>query len=140
MKSTSKKLKGKSTTKSNGHGSLLDRARQQSEAVFWKPTQKGDGIEGRIVRIVRDAGRFNSTFHHVETDHDGVQIVAASPTTVLGQRLADHQLEVGDKVAVLFLGEETGKSGQVFKNWSIASEKPLIKPQGQTPSDDEIPF
>jgi len=97
MKNTTSKL----TTRSNG--SLLDRARQQSEAKFWKPTEPDTGIEGKVVRIVRDAGKYRSNFYHIETEADGVQIVAGGESTVLGKKLNDLQVEVGDKIAILYL-------------------------------------
>src|SRR5262245_19711381 len=115
---------------------LLDRAREQSEATFWKPRKEGDGIEGEIVKILRDAGKYHSDFFHIKT-HDGIQIVAGG-STVLGQRLADLQLEPGDRVAVLYLGEATSKSGQTFKNWSVVSDK-IQKLQTKAPPDEEIP-
>src|SRR5262245_19395754 len=117
--------------------SLLDRAREQSETTFWKPQKEGDGIEGEIVKILRDAGKYHSDFYHVKTD-DGIQIVAGG-STVLGQRLNDHQLEVGDRVGILFLGEETSKGGQVFKNWSVVSDKVEQQNGGEPPDDDFIP-
>jgi hypothetical protein len=134
-----KTITSKSTRKSNDGGSLLDRARRQAEATFWKPTKEGDGVEGRIVKIVRDAGKYHSDFYHIETD-DGVQVVAGG-STVLGQRLSDQQLEVGDSIGILFLGEKTSKSGQVFKDWSVAADK-ANKPLdgGGNPPDDDLPF
>src|SRR5262245_33747546 len=119
--------------------SLLDRAREQSEATFWKPKKEGDGIEGDVITILRDTGNYHSDFYHIKTD-DGIQIVAGG-STVLGQRLSDHQLEVGDKVGILFLGEETSKAGQVFKNWSVVSDKvDRQQATGGPPSDDQLPF
>jgi len=103
---------------------LLDKARQQANENpnFWKPTEPNEGIEGTVVKIAH-GGKFNSTFIHIETD-DGVRIVAASPSTVLGGKLAELNIEVGDKLAILYLGEETAKAGHKFKNWSVVSEKP----------------
>src|SRR5215813_13772345 len=129
----------KPTTRSNG--SLLYRARQQSEAKFWKPTEPDTGIEGKVVKIVRDAGKYRSNFYHIETETDGIQIVAGGETTVLGKKLGDLHIEVGDKIAILYLGEETSRAGQQFKNWSVVSEKgdsPKIGNQS-VPADDEIP-
>jgi len=136
MKNTTSKL----TTRSNG--SLLDRARQQSEAKFWKPTEPDTGIEGKVVKIVRDAGKYRSNFYHIETETDGIQIVAGGETTVLGKKLGDLHIEVGDKIAILYLGEETSRAGQRFKNWSVVSEKgdsPKIGGNQSVPADDEIP-
>jgi hypothetical protein len=130
----------KPTTRSNG--SLLDRARQQSEAKFWKPTEH-TGIEGKVVKIVRDAGKYHSSFYHIETETDGVQIVAGGESTVLGKKLNDLQVEVGDKIAVLYLGEATSRAGQRFKNWSVVSEKadsPEAGGSQSEPTDAENPF
>ena len=137
MKNTISKL----TTRSNG--SLLDRARQQGEAKFWKPTEPDTGIEGTVVKIVRDAGKYRSNFYHIETETDGVQIVAGGESTVLGKKLNDLQIEVGDKIAILYLGEATSKAGQRFKNWSVVSEKGDSAEVGcnpPEPNDAEIPF
>jgi hypothetical protein len=131
----------KPTNKSNG--SLLDRAREQSEAKFWKPTEPDTGIEGKVVKIVRDAGKYHSTFYHIETETDGVQIVAGGESTVLGKKLNDLQVEVGDKIAILYLGEATSRTGQRFKNWSVVSEKgnsPEAGGNQSEPTDDKIPF
>ena len=136
MKNSISKL----TTRSNG--SLLYRARQQSEAKFWKPTEPDTGIEGKVVRIVRDAGKYRSDFYHIETETDGIQIVAGGGSTVLGKKLNDLQVEVGDKIAILYLGEETSRAGQRFKNWSVVSEKadsPEAGSNPPVPADDEIP-
>ena len=130
----------KPTKKSNG--SLLDRAREQSEAKFWKPTEPNTGIEGKVVKIVRDAGKYHSSFYHIETATDGVQIVAGGESTVLGKKLNDLQVEVGDKIAILYLGEATSRAGQRFKNWSVVSEKadsPEAGGNPPEPTDDEIP-
>ena len=131
----------KLTTRSNG--SLLDRARQQSEAKFWKPTEPDTGIEGKVVKIVRDAGKYRSNFYHIETETDGIQIVAGGETTVLGKKLGDLHIEVGDKIAILYLGEETSRAGQQFKNWSVVSEKgdsPKIGDNQSEPTDNKIPL
>jgi len=108
--------------------SLLDKARQQAKdrPNFWKPTEPNDGIEGHIVKMT-SGGRYGSTFFHVRTDTE-VLIVAASPATVLGQKLAELELSVGDRLAVLFLGESVSKSGSTFKNWTVVSE-PADKPK-----------
>jgi hypothetical protein len=133
-------LISKPTTRSNG--SLLDRAREQSEAKFWKPAEPDTGIEGKVIRIIRDAGRYRATFYHIETEADGVQIVAGGESTVLGKKLNDLQIEVGDRIAILYLGEETSKAGQRFKKWSVVSEKADSPEAGGNPpgpADDEIP-
>jgi hypothetical protein len=130
----------KPITRSNG--SLLDRARQQSEAKSWKPTEPDTGIEGKVVKIVRDAGKYHSNFYHIETETDGVQIVAGGENTVLGKKLNDLQVEVGDKIAILYIGEATSRAGQRFKNWSLVSEKggsPEVGGNPPWPADDEIP-
>jgi hypothetical protein len=137
MKNTS----SKPTTRSNR--SLLDRAREQSEAKFWKPTEPDTGIGGKVVRIVRDTGKYHSSFYHIETETDGVQIVAGGESTVLGKKLNDLQVEVGDKIAILYLGEATSRAGQRFKNWSVVSEKgdsPKVGGNQSEPTDDKIPF
>jgi hypothetical protein len=92
---------------------------------------------------VRDARKYHSSFYHIETETDGVQIVAGGQSTVLGKKLNDLQVEVGDKIAILYLGEATSRAGQRFKNWSVVSEKgdsPEVGGKKSEPTDAENPF
>jgi hypothetical protein len=117
--------------------SLLDRARQQSEAEFWKPTKPDTGIEGEVVSIT-EGGKFNSTFYHVRQD-DGEVLIVAGGDTVLGKKLSGLRIEVGDRIGVLYLGEGVSKTGQKYKSWSVVSAR-AQKPKTSPPADDEIPF
>jgi hypothetical protein len=125
------KLQGK-------HSGLLQKARQQGDAEFWKPTKAGDEIAGEVVTL-NTGGKFNSTFYHLRAESDGVLIVAASPTTVLGKELANLDVDVGDLLAIVFLGKEMGKNGP-YKSWSCVCQKPLTEREPPPPpDDDEIP-
>jgi len=125
------------TTKGK-YGGLLAKARKQADAEFWKPTKPGEEIAGEIVAI-NTGGQFNSTFYHISTESDGVLIVAASPTTVLGKKLADLDVEIGDFLAIVFLGEVTTRDGRHAKTWSCASQKLLITRDPLPPPDDDFP-
>ena len=43
--------------------------------------------------------------------------------TVLTDKIAKANLRVGDKVRVSYLGEETGKTGRKYANWSVAVKR-----------------
>jgi hypothetical protein len=109
--------------------SLLDQARQQAadKKKFWNPAPN-DGVEGTLVRISH-GGKFNSNFYHLKTD-DEIIIVPASPSTILGKELAALNLEIGDRVAIVFLGEATSKDNRRFKDWSIVAIKPERQMRG----------
>jgi hypothetical protein len=131
MKSTIVAAKKKQTA------SLLDRARQQSEAEFWKPTTPDTGIEGEVVSIT-EGGKFNSTFYHVRQD-DGEVLIVAGGDTVLGKKLSGLHIEIGDRIGVLYLGEGVSKTGQKYKSWSVVSNR-VQKPKTVPPADDDIAF
>jgi hypothetical protein len=117
--------------------SLLDRARQQSEAEFWKPVKPNTGIEGEVVSIT-EGGKFNSTFYHFRQD-DGEVLIVAGGDTVLGKKLSGLHIEIGDRIGVLYLGEGVSKTGQKYKSWSVVSDR-VQKPKSLPPTDDDIPF
>ena len=73
---------------------------------------------------------------------DGIQIVSAGETTVLGGKLRGEHLEVGDRLAIVFLGEKEGENGRTYKNWEVGSEKAAnpTADNGAPPLDDNIPF
>src|SRR5215475_6804888 len=102
-------------------GSLLDKARQQSEAEFWKPTKPDTGIEGEVVSIT-EGGKFNSIFYHVQQD-DGEVLIVPGGDTILGKKLSGLHIEVGDRIGVLYLGEGVSKTGQKYKSWSVVSDR-----------------
>jgi hypothetical protein len=109
--------------------SLLDRARQQANEKldFWKPDKPEDGIQGTVVKVAR-GGKFNSLFVHTQTEN-GIQIIAAGETTVLGKKLIDLEIGVGDRIGVLYLGEKKSASGATYMDWSVVAEK-REKPKG----------
>src|SRR5262249_38503207 len=118
--------------------SLLDRAREMSEAETWKP-EVGDGIEGVIVRIIRDVGRFHSTHYYIKTA-SAIRIVVANADTNLARKLDDWTLGVGDRVGILYPGEKLGSNGRTYKDWSIFADKAQRSQVGNPPADDDIPF
>jgi hypothetical protein len=110
--------------KSNGNSSLLDQLRQQSDEKMdlWKP-DPGDGIEGTVVKITT-GGKYNSTFFHLKTDDGYIQVIAAGADTDLGRQLCALQIELGDRLAVIYDGERPSKKGHPFKKYRTRSRKP----------------
>ena len=118
---------------------LLERARvqaQDGDAEQWKPLNDGDGIAGELVKIGK-GGKFNATFYTLRTD-DGDFFITAAPDTVLGRELHDHKLSVGDKIAIVYLGEKKSKAGRTYKAWSIIVEKTEKQTDGG--HDDDLSF
>jgi hypothetical protein len=127
------------TKRQGKYDSLLRRARSESDAKFWKPTEAEESIAGEVVSI-SVGGKYNSTYYHVQTEHDGVLIVSASPSTVLGKKLMDHDVQKGDALAIIYLGEHETKDGRgTFKKWSVATQK-QFPATTEPPKDDDIPY
>jgi hypothetical protein len=130
-----------STASVKNQTTLLDEARRQSQAEFWKPVKPDTGIEGQVISIT-EGGKYNSVFYHVQQDNSEVLIVPGGDT-VLGKKLSGLHVEIGDRIGVLYLGEGVSKSGQKYKSWSVVSNR-VQKPKaggngGNNPPLDDIP-
>ena len=132
----------KTGLKSKGRTSTLrDRLRQKAQAEanakFWKAENVGDEILGTVRKIGR-GGKFDSLHYHVEREDGNVLIISAGEKGVLGGKLLGADIEVGDTLYVAFLGEKKSKAGNIYKDFSVATEKPAA--EEQTPDDNHIPF
>jgi hypothetical protein len=134
------------TKKGGGNmGKLIDRAKKEIDTVVWKPEHEGDGIEGTLTNI-RRGDKYDSMHYHIHCE-DGIdRVVMAGADTVLGGLLTHEHLQIGDEVAVVFLGEKESKNGRRYKSWAVASEKHHKENDGAAThangadADDSIPF
>ena len=81
-----------------------------SNGNFWKPTKKGDEIQGVLVKVELEVGVNKSTLYYLEESGKGVTQVWG--TTVLDSRMAP--VKVGQEVLITYLGE--AEKGGVGKN------------------------
>ncbi len=117
-------------------GTLLDKAREMSAAISWKPKDVNDGIEGVIVAIKKFKGhKFETTSYFIETDEGEKSIISVNSDTVLAAKVDDVKPRVGDRLAILYLGIPKGKS---YKNWEVLCEH-QSPANGDKPSDDPKP-
>src|SRR5262245_59276625 len=123
---------------------LAERAHAKADATFWQPKNPGESVEGLVIRIAHDQGKYGSTHWHVQQDDGTVVIVSASPDSVLDGKLAGEHLELGYRVYVEFLGEKVSKGGSEYKDWATASEPPAgngkMPVGGEPPADNDIPY
>jgi hypothetical protein len=95
--------------------SLLDSLRTQKDeetfddAVPWIPEEEGDGIEGTVIGIgdYHDDGYGNDKVYRtwiVEDDKQNQWLIIPFHRQ-LRSNMAKHRAEVGDQVAILYLGE-----------------------------------
>ena len=124
-----------SKPKSNG-STLAQRAHAQANAKFFSPENAGDFIEGVVLAIKQDMGKYGSTHYHIQQDDGTVSIISATPESVLGGKISGEHVNVGDRLYVEFLGEKTSKSGSTYKDWAVAAQKGDTPP----PPDNDIPF
>ena len=88
----------------------------------WKPTEKGDSIEGKLIAKKEKVGENNSNLYTLETK-EGARSVWGS--AVLDNRM--EQVEEGDLIRIEFKGrEESSKGKQPTKIFKVS--------KGETPA------
>jgi hypothetical protein len=121
-------------------GLLLKKAQEKTSRNYFKPKQPGEGIEGAILAINRGVGQFFSTEYVIKAEDGQVWIVSAAKNSILAKKIADDPPEVGDSMAVLYLGIPNGKK---YKNWSVVVEhvNTLAKEEpGNDGTPSDLPF
>src|SRR5258706_9352842 len=101
-------------------GVLLDKVRKMADAEIWRPSEKGDGIEGVVTEIKIVTGNFNSTHYLICLDDGGEVIVPAAEGSVIAKKLDELRVIVGDRIAVVFKGQPVGKK---YKDWEVGVER-----------------
>ena len=78
------------------------------EPGVWKPEQKGDAIEGRLVnKVPRDDTKSMSAKYYVDNE-SGIQMVWGS--AILEDRMA--YVKVGQYIRITYNGQDKNKKGQ----------------------------
>jgi len=124
------------------YAELLKRAREKADArenaEFWDP-KPGDSIAGEVVDITHHNGSYDNAYYFLKLEDGTSKIVSAGSSTILFRKLRDKQLEIGDDLAVVYLGEDTSADGRRYKKWACESQK-RARPADGPPLDDDIPF
>ena len=121
-------------------GLLLQRAREMNAKNYWKPETAGEGIEGTVVAIKKDAGKFHSTEYVIQDEHGQRRIISVPENSVLAQKIAEDPPLLGDGMAVLYLGVPDGKK---YKNWRVVVEHrkaASANGDGERGGSDDVPF
>jgi hypothetical protein len=118
-------------------GRLLERAQEMSARNYWKPEKAGDGIEGTVVEINRDIGKFHSTDFVIEGEDRQRWTLSVPKDSVLARRIAEDFPTVGDAMAVLYMGVPSGKK---YKSWRIVVEHGKVpRPEGEDGASGDTP-
>lgn len=88
------------------------------EPNVWKPEEKGDEIEGVLIRV-QESSQFGNKVYNLEVDEEGTLIQkVVFGTTVLDDRMA--YVKEGAKIKIVFCGVQKNKKGQdtkIFEVW-----------------------
>ncbi len=98
--------------------SLLDQARNKkgsSDATAWKPVNAGEGVEGVVTDISYRESDFQADvmvpFVTLLTD-SGEKVSVAGFRTVLRKEIEQEKPQLGDRMAAVYQGTETLKTGK----------------------------
>ncbi|MFN2490380.1 MAG: hypothetical protein ABR529_11710 [Actinomycetota bacterium] len=98
------------------------KAGAEKGSVVWKPEVAGESIDGKITWTGEVTGEFGPTLKVLIDGSDGTEWVVFAGSDILREKL--ENAHPGDATAILFKGEETGKSGRVYKNFSVRVVRP----------------
>ena len=80
---------------------------QEIETDTWKPSEKGDEIEGVFVKAEENVGANDSNLYHLEVDE---KPVAVWGSTVLDTKMIG--IKPGEKIKIVFDGLGESKPGK----------------------------
>lgn len=104
----------------------LESALETGDAQSWIPKEEGDTLVG----VVTHVGTMNSDYSpepipYIEVqDREGEVWGVRGYGSVLAAKIEGAKLEVGDGVAVRFLGMQDSRNGRSYKNFAVRSRKP----------------
>ncbi len=90
---------------------------KESTGNFWKPTQKGESVEGLYINKETDVGSNKANIYYFEKlkDHEVVQLWG---TTILDQRMIP--VKIGQQVLITYKGlGEKGKGKNAPHIWKV---------------------
>lgn len=87
---------------------------QKIEPGVWKPVNEGDEIEGKLIKVDSESGKFDSPVYHLER---GKEQNIVFGTTVLNDKMS--YINVGDDVKIVFKGTQKNSKGQDVKIFEV---------------------
>lgn len=81
----------------------------------WKPEKEGDTIEGVLISVEKEAGKFKSTVYHIETINKEHKIVFG--TAVLDNRMS--YIKEGESFKIVFTGMQKNEKKQDVKLFDV---------------------
>lgn len=92
----------------------------------WKPKEAEEAIEGVLISIDEDSGKFNSMIYHIENDK-GEQIVVFG-STILNDRM--KYIKEGDYLKIVYKGITKNSNKQDVKLYDVYKGETTPKGQG----------
>jgi hypothetical protein len=89
---------------------------EKIEPVVWKPINDGDTIEGFLIHIDTDSGKYKSKIYHIETIGNKEQKVVFG-TTVLDDKM--KCIVIGDRIKIIFKGTTKNEKKQDVKIYEV---------------------
>ncbi len=106
------------------------------DTVQWSPNKIGDKIVGYLIHVEVVSTKFGPRPLMLLDTDDGTRKVWCS-SVGLRASLSEQNPQVGDKVGILFTGEEDTGKGNPMKVFKVKVEKP---PKSAPDDPDEDPF
>ena len=96
---------------------------QESTGNFWKPTKKGESVEGLLINKEIDVGVNKSIIYYIEKLENN-EVIQIWGTTILDQRMIP--VKIGQQVLITYKGlGEPGKGGKQAPHiWKVEYKDP----------------
>lgn len=89
----------------------MEKEYEDVEQEFWNPEKPEDSINGILISIEENIGKFKSKVYNIKQDNGNVISVWGS--TVLDNKMA--LIEVGEDIKLVYLGKPDGKNYDDYK-------------------------
>lgn len=116
-------------------------AAEHAEAETWKP-QPGDKLGGRVVRDEQRTTKLETAARVLTLERypDGAEVALWAFHTALARELDEHDVKVGDLLAVHYLGTGTTKDGHPFHRYKVAAKRVTNESAAADPIGEAAPF
>lgn len=107
---------------------LLDEV-VEDDTEAWVPSEAGDGIQGRVLKVGETRSDFSDDKVPTVTleTKDGSKVRVIGYGAVLRRELLDQDPKAGDKIAIKYFGERTLKkgkfAGKTYKHFGVAVKR-----------------